>query len=430
MNKLDPFEELISKKLQEHRVDFSYDSWNAIEKKLPKAKPNTFSAVAIGVIIISAATFFILNYNQNSSAEITNPILNKELPVEETQDTKNNEPSLKTNENSSNSTLNKPVISLKPHNNIKKTFTNEPIETKGETITYKENEPEPQTIYLPNLKNEEIESPAYFTELDSSQIPAISIPIAEFIVSNNVICCSESIEFSPEEEENSSYFWDFDDGSTSSDTYPTHQYSEPGNYNVTLRITKNNLVSPISQPFEITVLDNPSADFNFEHLVENGIPSILFSAENLTTNSLQWSFGDGTNSSSNNEIHSYSKKGVYFVSLEKINANNCVSTITKPIEILEDFNLFAPNSFTPDGDGVNDTFIPESLKLMNVDFVMNIYNKQGKIIFETKNINQPWDGINQNSGQKCNQGSYIWIVQLVNNKGQAEHFKGALLLLN
>ena len=44
MNKLDPFEELISKKLQEHRVDFSYDSWNAIEKKLPKAKPNTFSA--------------------------------------------------------------------------------------------------------------------------------------------------------------------------------------------------------------------------------------------------------------------------------------------------------------------------------------------------------------------------------------------------
>ena len=47
MNKLDPFEELISKKLQDHRVDFSYDSWNAIEEKLPKttAKPNTAAAV-------------------------------------------------------------------------------------------------------------------------------------------------------------------------------------------------------------------------------------------------------------------------------------------------------------------------------------------------------------------------------------------------
>ena len=67
---------------------------------------------------------------------------------------------------------------------------------------------------------------------------------------------------------------------------------------------------------------------------------------------------------------------------------------------------------------------------MNVDFTMNIYNKQGKLIFKTKNINQPWNGMNQNTGQKCNQGSYVWVVQLVNKNGDPEQYNGALLLLN
>ena len=67
---------------------------------------------------------------------------------------------------------------------------------------------------------------------------------------------------------------------------------------------------------------------------------------------------------------------------------------------------------------------------MNVSFTMNIYNKQGKLIFSSKNINNPWDGINQNNGQKCSQGSFIWVVQLTNKNGKNEQYNGALLLLN
>ena len=145
---------------------------------------------------------------------------------------------------------------------------------------------------------------------------------------------------------------------------------------------------------------------------------------------MKWNFGDGSSSSLFDVIHHYNKKGIYQVSFEQTNSYNCIASNTQAVEILEDFNLFAPNSFTPDGDGINDTFIPESLKLMNVDFTMNIYNKQGKLIFKTKNVNQPWNGINQNNGQKCSQGSYIWFVQLVNKNGETEQYNGALLLLN
>ena len=67
---------------------------------------------------------------------------------------------------------------------------------------------------------------------------------------------------------------------------------------------------------------------------------------------------------------------------------------------------------------------------MNVEFIMTIYNKQGKLIYKTKNINQPWDGFNQNTGEKCIQGSYIWVIQLTNKLGQNEQYKGPLLLLD
>ena len=41
-----------------------------------------------------------------------------------------------------------------------------------------------------------------------------------------------------------------------------------------------------------------------------------------------------------------------------------------------------------------------------------------------------WDGINQNTGQKCQEGNYMWVVQLVNKEGETEQYKGAILLLN
>ena len=434
MNKLDPFEDFISNKLNQHKVDFSYDSWDAIEKKLPKAKPNVISIVAIVLIAIAATTFCILNYNEDSSNTAINPSIVKEDPVEEHKEAQINTYTLEANDSSNSSSLKKPIISSKTHksNSKEKALINETIVLKGETVDYHTNEPEQQSVYSPIKANEDVDNPTYLAEIDSNLIEETYVPIAAFTVSKKILCPSESVKFSPQEKENSSYFWDFNDGSTSNEISPTHQYNSNGTYRVTLKTKLNNngnLIA-LSNELIITVNESPQIDFQHVQVVVDGVPQILFTPNYIFNNTIEWDFGDGEISTSENPKHNFHNKGIYLTTLKQTNEYNCSSIITKPIEIKENFNLYAPNSFTPDGDGVNDTFIPESLKLMNVEFIMTIYNKQGKLIYKTKNINQPWDGFNQNTGEKCIQGSYIWIIQLINKLGQNEQYKGPLLILD
>ena len=430
MNKLDPFEELISKKLQDHRVDFSYDSWNAIEEKLPKttAKPNTFSFVAIGVIIIVSSIILISTYQQNKTETISNPSIIKELTIEEPKELINK---IQLTEKSNNSQVKnriKPSKSLK-NNSEEKVIIDANIKTEQETHDTHINS-ESIIVNSDNRINQEIEITSDLAEIDSNLFDNTPTPIAEFTVSKKIICSSESVKFFPIEKENSSYFWDFNDGSTSNEISPTHQFNSSGIYKVILKTTNNTNVTALSNEISITVNESPEIDFLYERLVEDGVPQILFTPNYIFNNTIEWDFGDGENSISEKPQHNFYTKGTYLITLKQTNEYNCLSTITKPLEIKENFNLYAPNSFTPDGDGINDTFIPESLKLMNVEFIMTIYNKQGKLIYKTKNINQPWDGFNQNTGEKCIQGSYIWIIQLINKLGQNEQYKGPLLLLD
>ena len=64
MNKLDPFEKLLNAKLQNNEVELNFDSWNAIEKKLPSApKSNLYYWISAAIIIgtISAAIIYFNN---------------------------------------------------------------------------------------------------------------------------------------------------------------------------------------------------------------------------------------------------------------------------------------------------------------------------------------------------------------------------------
>jgi gliding motility-associated-like protein len=64
-----------------------------------------------------------------------------------------------------------------------------------------------------------------------------------------------------------------------------------------------------------------------------------------------------------------------------------------------------PNAFTPNGDGLNDEF-----KLLNtsnfVDFHLWIYNRRGEIVFDTRDVNQGWDGTVE--GEPRYAESFVW----------------------
>ena len=429
MNKLDPFEKLIKSKLEKHKVDFTFDSWDAIENKLPKSNNNMAFAISIGLIAIVVLGILISKSN-NKNSEIANN--NKVVEFNSTLPIVNTNKKSKT-KISEEKTLIQPQI--KNENTIEFKKNDRESKELSPNVPVEKNTNQQLEIENEILKVDKIEVKQPINTDENNLVESNNedfFPVAEFSVNKTAVCCNEPINFLSNQNRDLIYHWDFDDGNSSNVSSPTHLFSEPGNYSITLKATnkENPNQFSVSVPVLVTVYPSPSADFTHEKIVEEGVPQIKFLGLSTSNNYVKWYFGDGTTSNLSEVNHRYYNKGIYDVTFEQTNSYNCIASSTQQIEILENFNLFAPNSFTPDGDGVNDTFIPESLKLMNVSFTMNIYNKQGKLIFSSKNINNPWDGINQNNGQKCSQGSFIWVVQLTNKNGKNEQYNGALLLLN
>ncbi|NND94293.1 MAG: hypothetical protein HKN45_05465 [Flavobacteriales bacterium] len=91
-----------------------------------------------------------------------------------------------------------------------------------------------------------------------------------------------------------------------------------------------------------------------------------------------------------------------------------------------DFNLGAPKSFTPDNDGKNDTFMPETLEEGDL-FLMTIVQENGNVVFTTSDVSLPWNG-RDTSDVEMEEGRYSWEVVLQTGD-KKEIFKGTVNLL-
>lgn len=121
-----------------------------------------------------------------------------------------------------------------------------------------------------------------------------------------------------------SWDWYFGDGTYSTAKNPTHTYNKAGKYTVTLavknakgsnKITKYNYISVLA-PFKAPVA-------NFSSNVTKGHAPLTVQFNDSSTNATSWSwdFGDSTNSTAKNPIHTYSSDGIYNVTLTAKNAD-------------------------------------------------------------------------------------------------------------
>jgi len=81
------------------------------------------------------------------------------------------------------------------------------------------------------------------------------------------------------------------------------------------------------------------------------------------------------------------------------------------------------NAFTPNGDGLNDTFKPVVNTELVRQFNMSIYNKWGERIFETSDATKGWDGENAMAGV------YVWVISYANRLGKSEMMKGSVAVI-
>ena len=126
------------------------------------------------------------------------------------------------------------------------------------------------------------------------------------------------------------------------------------------------------------------------------------------------------------------------MSLIANNQYNCPDTFLLEGAIFVDVGGYVefPNAFTPDAfgnnDGVynpnqldNDVFFPRFAGVE--DYVLQIYNRWGELLFESDDINRGWDGLYR--GRPVQQGVYVWRAEVTFTDGKQSIKAGDLTLL-
>jgi PKD repeat protein len=134
----------------------------------------------------------------------------------------------------------------------------------------------------------------------------------------------------------SNWFWNFDDGTTSTQQNPTHTYWELFGHTVNLLVTSVGGCTD-STTRDIFVLQNPVCDFTAS-LISLNDSSPIVNFTNLSSGGnidLLWDFGDGTSSIEYSLVHTFDTCGTYNVILTATGTNTCVTVANYILEVCD-----------------------------------------------------------------------------------------------
>lgn len=188
--------------------------------------------------------------------------------------------------------------------------------------------------------------------------------------------------------------------------------------------------------FTVHVLPLPTPSFianPTEIYVENNIGTVTCTSLSPAGYHLIWNFGDvfsNVNVVENVEevTHDYTHSGYYTITLTAIDSAGCVDSTKTRVSVEVPYFFYIPNAFTPDGDGVNETFAPKGEGVDPDQYSMQIFDRSGMLIYSTRNPYDYWDGRNK-YGQMCPEGVYIFIIRLVNLNGDDKEYTGSVTLV-
>lgn len=254
------------------------------------------------------------------------------------------------------------------------------------------------------------------------------VPVAAF---DYILGCDLNIDFINQSQSTGivSHLWNFGDGATAFLESPSHQFLSPGKYNVSLEITavnscKANSIKSIDIPEPLT------AFFTFTPACEGEevIFSDASSAGPGVINSWLWEWDNGF-SPLQNPVLIFHTAGFHSVQLTVTTNAGCISSFKGEVQVeswtecaLEDnISVFIPNSFTPNGDDINDVFTVQSENIS--DFTLDIFNRWGERIFSTHDNQNGWNG------NLCPGGIYTYRFSYSANHEKRETLMGIVALI-
>lgn len=257
---------------------------------------------------------------------------------------------------------------------------------------------------------------------DSVTITVLSPPLTLDITAPQEICPGDSVEITV----------------TPSGGFGDYYYFWPHSEETTATI----MVSPDETTvYEVVVKDDcqtfqvvaetevvvVSPDADFQAVTDPPFIDLPITFQNLTNNGniYEWFFGDGNTSSSVHPNNTFSTPGTYPVTLIATDLKGCTDTITKQVIIEDEYYIYIPNSFTPDGDRFNNNFEASTVNIESL--TIQIFNRWGELVFASDEVDFSWDG--SYNGQTVRDGTYVWKLSYVTRSGIEEKLNGHVTAL-
>lgn len=271
---------------------------------------------------------------------------------------------------------------------------------------------------------------------------------ADFTYTPQAACFPASIQILKNNSNGDVFEWIVSDKlgrivNTSNEITPIFNIGSPGEYVITLHAYEVLNGQRVEPPAEAKNEDKPIQIFENPFAAFEVVPdSIVFVPDNvgiemrnysLRASDYYWDFDDDDTSIEIQPLHKYTEEGNYLIKLiasfnhgrKDIDGDGtldgplvCYDTATQTIIARTGGRIKIPNAFTPDqsgpnggfGNGLfNDVFRPimEGVE----EFQMQVYDRWGNLIFESRDVNQGWDGYDKN-GRLLPAGVYVYKITL------------------
>ncbi|MBU0765818.1 MAG: PKD domain-containing protein [Bacteroidetes bacterium] len=157
------------------------------------------------------------------------------------------------------------------------------------------------------------------------------VPVTVFLDQNG----EADVSFTNLSSNSDFYTWDFGDGTSSSQTNPSHTYNDAGTYMVQLT-AGNSICDPVtfdSITLPVVVLDSNEvyASFSYSPWAPCTGDTVFFTSNSLNATDYYWDFGDGTTSTQQDPSHVFQLSGFYDVTLIACNGPSCDTAVNQVV---------------------------------------------------------------------------------------------------
>ncbi len=225
------------------------------------------------------------------------------------------------------------------------------------------------------------------------------------------------------------YNWAFGDGSLSVVANPKHTYMAQGNFTVKLSVTSNFGCKGDANDYPVQAFEKPKASFTSEYLLSKGMETDWrFDFTGKGAQNYEWYFEDGQVDYVAGPIYkTFDRTGNFKVRLIASTANGCKDSTSALIFLKPELLMWIPNAFSPNVDGLNESFGPNMTFGLN-KYSMKVFDRWGNILWQTENPEEKWKGIDKD-GVQVIEGMYGYeiVFRYVDNKLYV--YKGTVMVL-